>query len=483
MANYEAVIGIETHVQIRTASKMFCSCPNSYGAAPNTQTCPVCMGMPGVLPVLNKEAVRKAVVAGLMCSCEIARFSKFDRKSYFYPDLVKGYQITQYDLPICKNGKIHIGGIGFSGEPLAEKTIGMTRMHLEEDPGKSTHYSNCTGLDFNRSGVPLIEIVSEPDMRSADEAYAYLCALKEIMQYADVSDCDMEKGQMRCDVNISLRPRGQKEFGTKVEIKNLNSFRAAHRAIQYEIKRQIIELENGNAIEQDTRGWNDELGETLVQRTKENANDYRYFPEPDLLPVQFTDAEIDAIQASLPELPAAKRARYVADFGLTPYDAQVLTSERTYAEYFENAAKAAPEAAKNTANLFTSELLRSLGETSQTLAECKVKPAHLAALAKLVQAATINSKTAKNVFAEMFETGKDPDTIVKEKNLVQVSDEGAILALVKQVIEQNPAQVEQYRNGKTAVIQFLVGQLMKLSRGKANPKLAISMIQKEINGN
>lgn len=480
MIAYEAVIGIETHVQIRTKSKMFCSCPSVYGAEPNSVTCPVCMGMPGTLPVLNQEAVRKAVIAGLMCSCEIARFSKFDRKSYFYPDLVKGYQITQYDLPICKNGKIHIGGIGLSGEPLPEKDIGMTRMHLEEDPGKSTHFSNCTGLDYNRSGVPLIEIVSEPDMRTADEAYAYLCALKEIMQYADVSDCDMEKGQMRCDVNISLRPRGQEKFGTKVEIKNLNSFRAAHRAIQYEMKRQLIELENGNEIEQDTRGWNDELGETIVQRTKENANDYRYFPEPDLLPVRFTDAEIEAFQASLPELPVAKRTRYVNDLGLTAYDAQVLTSDRSYAEYFEAAASIAPEAAKNIANLFTSELLRSLGETSKTLSDCLVKPEHLAELAKLVQKSTINSKTAKIVFADMFESGKDPNTIVKEKNLVQVTDEGAILAIVKQVIEQNPSQAQQYRDGKTAVLQFLVGQVMKLSRGKANPKLAMELLQKNI---
>ena len=479
MTMYEPVIGIEAHVQIRTKSKMFCSCPNTYGAPPNTDTCPVCMGMPGVLPVVNKEAVRKAVVAGMMCGCEIAKFSKFDRKSYFYPDLVKDYQITQYDLPICKNGRIHIFGTGFSGEQLPDKWIGMTRMHLEEDPGKSTHFSNCTGLDFNRSGVPLIEIVSEPDMRSADEAYAYLSSLKEIMQYADVSDCDMEKGQMRFDVNISLRPRGTEKFGTKVEIKNLNSFRAAHRAILYEIKRQLVELENGQEIEQDTRGWNDELGETVVQRTKENANDYRYFPEPDLLPIVFTDAELDAFRAALPELPADKRQRYVRDYGLTPYDAQVLTSDRSYAEFFEAAAKGS-SASKIIANLFTSELLRKLGESGGALADCKVKPAVLAALADLVNASTINSKTAKKVFEEMFETGKDPKAIVEEKGLVQVSDEGAILALVDQVIAANPAQVQQFKEGKTAVLQYLVGQLMKLSRGKANPKLAIQMFQEKL---
>ena len=480
MNKYEAVIGIETHVQIRTKSKMFCSCPNTYGALPNTQTCPICMGMPGVLPVLNQEAVHKAIVAGLMCECEIALFSKFDRKSYFYPDLVKGYQITQYDLPICKNGKIHIGGMGLSGERLPDKVIGMTRMHLEEDPGKSTHYVNCTGLDYNRSGVPLIEIVSEPDMRSADEAYAYLSALKEIMQYADVSDCDMEKGQMRCDVNISLRPIGRKEFGTKVEIKNLNSFRAAHRAIQYEIKRQLIELENGNAIEQDTRGWNDDLGETIVQRTKENANDYRYFPEPDLLPVRFSQDEIDSIRKNLPELPRHKRKRYVAELSLTEYDAQVLTSEKKYAEYFEKAIVNAPELAKNVANLFASELLRLLGETSSSLEDCKIQPESLTSLAKLIVNSTINSKTAKQVFAEMFETGKSPEVIVKEKNLVQVTDENAILTVVKEVIEQNSEQVRQYREGKTAVLQYFVGQVMKRSKGKANPKIALELIKKSL---
>lgn len=479
MTAYEPVIGLECHVQIRTKSKMFCSCPNQYGAEPNTLTCPVCMGMPGVLPVLNREAVRKAVVAGMMCRCEISKYSKFDRKSYFYPDLVKNYQITQYDLPICLHGRIHVSGTGFSGEPLADKWIGMTRIHLEEDPGKSVHFSNCTGLDYNRSGVPLLEIVSEPDMRSADEAYAYLCALKEIMQYAGVSDCDMEKGQMRCDVNISLRKRGETAFGTKVEIKNLNSFRAAHRAIQYEIRRQIVALERGERIVQDTRGWNDELGETVVQRTKENANDYRYFPEPDLLPIVFTDEELEEFRRNLPESPSDKRARYVRDFGLTEYDASVLTSERAYAEWYERAV-AGSKHPKAVANLFASELLRLLGETSSTLADCKVRPEQLAALADLVQAGTINSKTAKTVFEEMFATGRDPKSIVEEKGLVQVSDEGAILALIDQVIAANPAQVQQYRDGKTAVLQYLVGQLMKLSRGKANPKMAIPLFQQKL---
>ncbi len=473
---YEAVIGLEAHVQIRTKSKMFCTCPNQFGAEPNTLTCPVCMGMPGTLPVLNHEAVRKAVTAGLMCGCEIARRSKFDRKNYFYPDLVKNYQITQYDQPICKNGRIHIQGKGFSGEMMADKYIGMTRIHLEEDPGKSTHFGNCSGLDYNRSGVPLLEIVSEPDMRTPDEAYAYLTALKQIMQYADVSDCDMEKGQMRCDVNVSIRKRGATEFGTKVEVKNLNSFRAAHRAVAYEIKRQILVLESGGTIEQDTRGWNDDAGESYVMRSKENAHDYRYFPEPDLLPVVFTEEDIEEFQRNLPEHPEARRIRYVQEYGLTEYDAHVLTLDRDYAAYFEKAA-ANSQAPKLIANWFITDLLRLLPESGKPITECPVTPENLAELVELVRASTITGKTAKTVFEEMFSTGRKAGDIVKEKGLVQVSDEGAIMGFVDQVISGNPAQVEQYRGGKTAVLQYLVGQVMKMSRGKANPQLAMKLLK------
>ena len=476
---YEAVIGLEVHVQIRTARKMFCNCPNQYGGEPNTNTCPVCMGYPGTLPVPNREAIRKTVVAGLMCGCEIAERCKFDRKSYFYPDLVKNYQISQYDQPLCKDGKIHIFGKGFSGEPMADKYIGLTRIHLEEDPGKSTHYANCTGLDYNRSGVPLMEIVSEPDMRSADEAYAYLTALKQIMEYADVSDCDMEKGQMRCDVNVSIRPRGQKEFGTKVEVKNLNSFRSAHRAINYEIKRQIVALESGEVITQDTRGWNDEAGETVVQRTKENANDYRYFPEPDLLPIEFTKEDVEAIRATLTELPEAMRNRYVADFGLTDYDAHVLTLDRALAAYFEKAA-AKSSAPKSVANWINTELLRVLGEKGLAIKECPIPPEDLCELVDLVQKGAITGKVGKAVFETMFDSGKKPADIVKEQGLAQVSDEGAILEMVDAVIAANPAQVEQYKAGKTAVLQFFVGQLMKQSRGKANPQTAIKLFQERL---
>lgn len=477
---YEAVIGLEVHVQIRTKRKMFCDCPNLYGGEPNVNTCPVCMGYPGTLPVPNREAIRKTIAAGLMCSCSIAPRCKFDRKSYFYPDLVKGYQISQYDQPLCRNGKIHIFGKGFSGEPLPDKYIGLTRIHLEEDPGKSTHYSNATGLDYNRSGVPLMEIVSEPDMRSADEAYAYLTALKQIMEYADVSDCDMEKGQMRCDVNVSVRPRGRQEFGTKVEVKNLNSFRAAHRAINYEIKRQIVALESGEIITQDTRGWDDDAGETKVQRTKENANDYRYFPDPDLLPIELSEADVEAVRASLPELPEAMRLRYMKDYALTEYDAHVLTLDRALAAYFEAAAKTAsvPKAA---ANWIITELLRVLGEKGIAIADCPIPPEHIAELVNLIQKNAITGKAGKTVFELMFETPeKKPADIVQEKGLAQVSDEGAILAMVDAVIAANPAQVEQYRGGKTAVLQFFVGQLMKQSRGKANPQTAIKLFQERL---
>ena len=328
---YEAVIGLEVHAQIRTASKMFCACPNCYGSEPNTNVCPVCMGYPGVLPVPNKEAIRKTVIAGLLTNCTIAKYSKFDRKSYFYPDMPKNYQISQYDLPFCANGYIAIGGTGFSGEPMAEKKIGITRIHLEEDVAKLTHFHGASGVDYNRAGVPLMETVSEPDMRSADEAYAYLTSLKEIFVYGGIGDCDQEKGQMRCDVNISLRPEGQKEFGTKVELKNLNSFRAVHRAIDYEIWRQSEVLSSGGTIRQETRGWNDDTGETYLMRTKEQAHDYRYFPDPDLAPVVLSDEFIADLRANLPELPGKMRERFVEQYELTPYDAEVLTQDKEIA--------------------------------------------------------------------------------------------------------------------------------------------------------
>jgi len=478
---YEVVIGLEVHVQIRTKSKMFCSCPNSFGAEPNTHVCPVCMGYPGVLPVPNKEAIYKAVSAGLLTDCHIARFSKFDRKSYFYPDMPKNYQISQYDLPFCEKGHLVVGpGKGFSGNDMPERTIGITRIHLEEDAGKLLHHAQSSGADYNRAGTPLLEIVSEPDIRTADEAYAYLNKLKEIMQYGDISDCDMEKGQMRCDVNISLRPFGQKELGTKIELKNLNSFRAAHRAIDYEIFRQSEILDRGETIRfQETRGWNDEAGESYLMRTKEEAHDYRYFPDPDLMPVVFTDEEIEAIRKNLPELPAARRNRLVNDYGITEYDADVLTSDRAVADYFEAAARGTKNA-KSVANWVISELLRELSAAKLDIRDAKFTPEAMASLVNLIDNKTINGKIAKDVFAALFAEGGDPAVYVKEKGLAQVADTGAIAALVEQVISANPAQVEQFKAGNEKVLMFLVGQVMKASRGKANPQMAGDLLREKL---
>ncbi len=479
MPSYEAVIGLEVHVQARTQSKMFCSCANRFGAEPNTLVCPVCMGYPGVMPAPNREAIRKIVTAGLMCSCDIQRRSKFDRKSYFYPDMPKNYQLTQYDMPFCLHGKVHISGTGFSGEPLPEKDIRLTRIHLEEDVAKLTHFGTHSGVDFNRAGVPLMEIVSEPDMRSPDEAYAYLTSLKQIIQYADISDCDMEKGQMRCDVNISIRERGSKKFGTKVELKNLNSFRAVHRAIAYEMKRQILILSEGGTIEQETRGWNDDVGDSYSMRGKENAHDYRYFPEPDLLPVEFSDADIEEFKRNLPELPSDRRKRFIEQYQVTEYDAQVLTQEKTCADYFEAAASKS-RAPKLVANWIVGDLMRELSESGHTFADCPLPPENLAEMVDLIHKGTINGKIGKTVFPEMFSTGRKAADIIKEKGLVQVSDEGAILKFIEDAIAANPTQVRQYREGRKNVLQFFVGQVMKASRGKANPQTVQKLLAEKL---
>ncbi len=476
---YEAVIGLEVHVQVRTKSKMFCSCANRFGAEPNTLTCPVCLGYPGTLPVPNREAIRKAVTAGLLTNCSIAKFSKFDRKSYFYPDLAKNYQISQFDLPFCSGGWIGISGTGFSGRPMRSFRAGITRIHLEEDPAKLNHSAGVTGADYNRSGVPLIEIVGEPDLRSADEVYAYLTGLKEIMQYGGISDCDMEKGQMRCDVNVSLRPVGQKEFGTKAELKNLNSFRAAHRAVEYEIWRQSELLNAGKPVRQETRGWNDESGESYLMRSKEQAHDYRYFPDPDLLPVEFSDADIEAIRAELPELPSAMRDRFVADYGITEYDAAVLTADRNTAAWFDRCAKLVKQP-KAAANWITGEVSRAVGERGVKLEDCALTPEALAELLNLIDSGAINGKIAKEeVFPEMLDGASAAD-IVKRKGLTQVSDSAAIAGLAAQVIAASPAQVEQYRAGNAKVLMYLVGQVMKLSRGKANPQLVNAELRKQL---
>ena len=476
---YDVVIGLEVHVQIKTESKMFCSCKNEYGVEPNTLVCPVCMGYPGAMPVANKKAIEKTVIAGLMCECEISEFSKFDRKSYFYPDMAKNYQITQYDLPFCLNGKVNVSGTGFSGEEILTKDIGITRIHLEEDAAKSTHFTNSSGIDYNKGGMPLMEIVSEPDISTADEAYAYLNNLKEIMQYGSISDCDMEKGQLRCDVNISLKPTGQKEFGTKIELKNMNSFRAIHRAIEFEIERQAEALDDGEVLTQETRGWNDDRSETYLMRTKENAHDYRYFPEPDLMPVIVKKNEIDKYRKNLPELPKAIRKRFISEYGVTEYDAQVLTSEKAIADYFEKGTKHT-KTPKNLANWIITELLREMSESEQLIADIKISSENLARMVELINNKTISGKIAKTVFSEMFKTGKEPSLIVKEKGLIQVTDETAIETFVDQAIENNPTQVEQYKSGKGNVLQYFIGQVMKLSKGKANPQMVIKLLKEKL---
>lgn len=477
---YEAVIGLEVHIQVRTETKMFCTCKNEYGSEPNTNVCPVCLGYPGVLPVMNQEAIRKTAMAGLMCDCTIGQYNKFDRKHYFYPDMPKNYQITQYDYPICLGGGIHIFGKGFSGAPIQEKTLGLTRIHLEEDVAKSTHFGKFSAIDYNRAGVPLMECVSEPDMRSADEAYAFLTGLRQIMQYAGVSDCDMEKGQMRCDVNISVRPEGQEKFGTKLEIKNLNSLRAIHRSIDYEIERQIDVVEEGGTLKQATLRWDDDAGVTSVMRLKEDAHDYRYFPEPDLMPLNLSDEWLENLKKQIPETPQKRCARFITDYKITDYDASVLTAEKALADYFETAAKSCKNP-KSIANWIITNLLATLSETDQTIDQCPVKADHLSELINLIEDNTISGKISKtDVFPVMLETGKAPSAIVEEKGLKQVTDTSAIEAFVDQAIAANPDPVADYQSGNPKAIQFLVGQVMKLSRGKAYPQLAVQLLKSKL---
>jgi len=462
--DYEAVIGLEAHVQLKTQSKMFCGCATEFGAEPNTLVCPVCLGYPGVLPVMNEEAVRKTILSGLMLGCEIARFSKWDRKNYFYPDMPKNYQISQYDLPLCKGGMVAISG----------KTLGITRIHLEEDVAKSFHYETTSGVDFNRAGTALMEIVSEPDMRTPEEAFAYLTALKEVLIGGGVSDCDMEKGQLRCDANVSVRPVGQKAFGEKIEIKNMNSISGVRRALAYEIQRQIAAAKRGEKMVQETRRWDDETGVTSVMRTKEHAHDYRYFPEPDLMPVVVSEAWLSEIRSAVPELPEAKRRRFVEQYGLPEYDAEVLVADAAVAAYYEQAA-AGSKNPKAISNWVMTELL-------SRFADSKIAPAQLAELVAAIEAGQISGKMAKDVFAEMFATGKNAAVIIKEKGLVQVSDAGALEALVEQAIAANPKSVADFRAGNAAAINFLKGQVMKLSKGKANPQLAGEILARKLQG-
>ena len=496
---YEAVIGLETHVQLNTKSKMWCGCANQYGSEPNTNVCPVCLGLPGVLPVPNDEALRKTVLTGYLLNCEIPRFAKFDRKSYFYPDMPKNYQLTQYDKPSTANGFVEFEFTG-DGSVNGLARVRITRAHLEEDVGKSTHFDRHSGLDFNRAGVPLMEIVSEPDITSADMAYAYLNALTEILHQGGVSECDMEKGMVRCDVNISVRPVGTKELGAKIEIKNMNSFSGVRRAAEFEIARQIHVLKGGGKLIQSTRRWDDVAGITEQMRTKEDAHDYRYFPDPDLMPLAPTDAWLAEVKTKVIELPLARKQRFVRDFQLPAGDAEVFKSNVALGNYFEGIAQQSKNP-KAVANWIINNLLAKLAELNareksgqealgleaadlklSSLADLKFKPEALLELVNLVEAKTISSSAAQQVFAEMFATGKSPGAIVQEKGLAQVSDTGAIEQLCDEAIAANPKSVADYRAGKVAALNALKGQVMKLSKGKANPALAGEILERKLKG-
>lgn len=471
---FETVIGLEVHVELLTKSKVFCSCSTEFGGEVNTHCCPVCLGMPGVLPVLNKKAVEYAIKAALALNCEIPEFSKFDRKNYFYPDLPKAYQISQYDLPLGRNGyiEIEVGG--------KTKRIGINRIHLEEDAGKLVHEEGkpYSLVDLNRTGVPLIEIVSEPDIRTPEEAWLYLNKLKTILQYIEVSDCKMEEGSLRCDTNISIRPKGSDKFGTKVELKNLGSFRAVRRSLEYEEKRQREVLASGGVVVQETRRWDEARGITIPLRSKEEAHDYRYFPDPDLVPVVIDREWVERVKAELPELPDARKKRYMEEYGLPNYDAGVITASKALADFFEKCVSAYHDP-KTVSNWVMSEMLGILNETGKEVEDIPFTPEQFVKMLKMIDDGTISGKIAKEVFRDMFDTGKDPEAIVKEKGLTQISDEGEIEKIARKVIEANPKSVEDYKKGKEKALGFLVGQVMKETRGKANPQL-VNKILKEL---
>jgi len=476
LARYEPVIGLEVHLQLKTASKIFCACSTRFGDTPNTNTCPVCLGLPGALPVLNRGALELAIRAALALHCTVQERSRFARKNYFYPDLPKGYQISMYEMPLATGGWLEIPLDG------ATKRIGITRLHMEDDAAKNLHEGfpdsdRNSYIDFNRCGVPLVEIVSEPDIRSPEEAYAYLTTLKQVLEYTDVSDCNMEEGSLRCDANVSVRRRGEEQFGTKAEVKNLNSFRYLQRALEFEIERQIGVLESGGRIEQETRLWDVAASRTESMRSKEFAHDYRYFPEPDLLPVHVSENLKAGILKSMPELPDAKRARFLREFQITPYDAGVLTASRALADYFESTVKAgAPP--KSAANWIQTELLRRLNDAGKEISQSPIAPASLAALLKVVESGQITGASGKNVFAKMFETGGAAEQIIAAEGLSQISDVAEIERIAREIIDKNPENVAKYKAGNEGVFKFFVGQVMRASRGQANPQLVNDILKR-----
>ncbi|PYI45667.1 MAG: Asp-tRNA(Asn)/Glu-tRNA(Gln) amidotransferase subunit GatB [Verrucomicrobia bacterium] len=481
--NYIATIGLEVHVQLKTRSKMFCDSPVEFGSEPNTHTCPICLGLPGALPVMNQEALRMTVLTGLMLGCDIATVSKFDRKNYFYPDMPKNYQISQYDMPLCTNGSVPLHDLAYPKDAqkniaTPDKEVHLVRIHLEEDVAKSLHLENSTGIDFNRAGTPLMEIVTQPEINSPEEAFAFLTALKQILIYGAVSDVDMEKGQLRCDCNVSVRPEKETELGAKIEIKNMNSISGVRRALAYEIRRQISVLESGEQLEQETRGWDDTAGETFLMRTKEFAHDYRYFPDPDLVPVK-TDVLVADVRERVPELPKAKRARFVEQYQVSSYDAAVLANDLALAKYFEMAAKGAKKP-KNIANWILNDLQNALSAAGKTIHDCLIPPEALDELVSLIEVGKISGKQGKEVFAEMFATGRNAAAIVKEKGIEQLSDSGSIETLCDEVIKANPKPVADFKGGNVASLNFLKGQVLKLSKGKANPQVAGEILERKL---
>jgi aspartyl-tRNA(Asn)/glutamyl-tRNA(Gln) amidotransferase subunit B len=474
---FETVIGLEVHAQLLTDTKIFCGCSTKFGGAPNSHTCPVCLGMPGVLPVLNKKVVEFAMKMSLATNCEINKSCSFARKNYFYPDLPKGYQISQFAYPLSEHGYVFLDVDG------AQKKIGLTRIHMEEDAGKLIHdeHNPVSYVDLNRAGVPLIEIVSEPDMRSPAEAADYLKRLHEILVYLEICDGNMEEGSFRCDANVSIRPMGQKEFGTRAELKNMNSFRNVQRALEYEIKRQQYLLESGGKVIQETRLWDDAQGASISMRSKEEAHDYRYFPDPDLVPILVDDAWVERIRKELPELPLAKRERFLKDYQIPAYDAGVLTADKALAQYYEDVVKLCDKP-KQASNWVMGDVLRFLNEDKLDIRQCPITANDLADMIKLIEAGTISGKMAKDIIPDMYKTGKSPQKIIEEKGLVQITDEGELAKTITAIILANPNQLKDYRGGKEKLFGFFVGQVMKATQGKANPQLVNDMLKKMLAG-